>query len=501
MSFKMIFFVPSMGNVSSTTLYGLASFVVIAVGIAILIYGQRLLKWARDWLHRRTVWQQYKKMALEDLLAMEEAGPWPPVPLPTAPPEAEVVTPRPTAPPLSLFRALSEESLRSATVVEVANEMVGAPSRRGKRKGGTPKRNTPKRAENPGDRRSQIGSQRRSLYEDPEPGPSRRAEDPYLNPVAGPSRPLTLRDLLDAVPLDQGLSSEDEAAFQVEEELPDIDDTELMPPPPAYDSDVDTGGGRTRTWKKDKRGGKKSSNRGAAAAVEETAEVAQPENDDEGGSTTTDSSVADDTELAAEEEPQKPRGRGRPKGGGGRGRRRGKHKGDIGRKSRNSRKCKTYATGNREVVNERKAEGMRLRRSDQQRREEEQAEDTARRAHRRQSQGALEWDREVVREVRRNLPRTHRAAAATNVHQFVEAEDFRLADGDVGNMDHPCPHCDALLFPRELKRAGRGASRMTPCCGGGKVALAPYEDPPQPLYDLINRQGDKQGEFLKRICR
>ena len=87
------------------------------------------------------------------------------------------------------------------------------------------------------------------------------------------------------------------------------------------------------------------------------------------------------------------------------------------------------------------------------------------------------------------------------MHQFVEAEDFRLADGDVGNMDHPCPHCDALLFPRELKRAGRGASRMTPCCGGGKVALAPYEDPPQPLYDLINRQGDKQGEFLKRICR
>jgi hypothetical protein len=63
----------------------------------------------------------------------------------------------------------------------------------------------------------------------------------------------------------------------------------------------------------------------------------------------------------------------------------------------------------------------------------------------------------------------------------------------LGGPNNVCPHCGALFWTEERVR-GRGSQRMpiyNKCCRAGRIVLAPYRTPPEPLLGLLTSRDSK----------
>ena len=61
---------------------------------------------------------------------------------------------------------------------------------------------------------------------------------------------------------------------------------------------------------------------------------------------------------------------------------------------------------------------------------------------------------------------------------------------DIGTMDHICPFCNALKFPKQTKGE---------CCNGGKTVTDPFPELPQFMKDLISGNDPNSRHFLEHI--
>ena len=68
---------------------------------------------------------------------------------------------------------------------------------------------------------------------------------------------------------------------------------------------------------------------------------------------------------------------------------------------------------------------------------------------------------------------------------------FFVLVSNVGTMgDVVCSYCGALKWSAETEGV---------CCAKGKVQLPTLEEPPRPLYDLLQRKVPYASEFIKHI--
>lgn len=79
----------------------------------------------------------------------------------------------------------------------------------------------------------------------------------------------------------------------------------------------------------------------------------------------------------------------------------------------------------------------------------------------------------------------------TNSNLYLEAYNYNpekdySKDTKIGEMNNMCLYCKALKFPSEP--AGM-------CCSKGKIKLPILEDPPNPLFNLVNGNSDESKHF------
>ena len=103
------------------------------------------------------------------------------------------------------------------------------------------------------------------------------------------------------------------------------------------------------------------------------------------------------------------------------------------------------------------------------------------------------------REARNEANRIQTAAGRNSKKTTVNFKDATrsqaILDGEIpvkplhiGSMTEVCEHCGALRFPWETPSS---------CCGGGKVVLAPFPAPPEPLLELFTGQSEDSQIFRK----
>ena len=160
----------------------------------------------------------------------------------------------------------------------------------------------------------------------------------------------------------------------------------------------------------------------------------------------------------------------------------------------------------RETSEHRKArlEGMRTHNAAVRNQETADERNARREADRNQTAAARNQETADERDARLGAMRLHNAAARRRKKTSVSLKDatksLEVLDGtlevkplhktedSIGTRTVVCRHCGALKFPGQTP---------SECCGDGKVALAPFPAPPQPLLELFISQSEDAQIFRK----
>lgn len=72
---------------------------------------------------------------------------------------------------------------------------------------------------------------------------------------------------------------------------------------------------------------------------------------------------------------------------------------------------------------------------------------------------------------------------------------------DFGDPNNTCEHCSSVFWYEERLNKARDSRspKYSICCGHGKITLPTMSRPPQKLYDLFFKPGDKITCFLDNI--